>query len=212
MGTNVLVAITNYPSTDSTSTFSITFGSIPEKPIEVAYWESFAGGNFNVPSVTPGTYTVTCKDSSSLSATTTFTVTKPTFGTQTKAPTTNAGFWTLLTTAIVAAFSAGATCFAVYFYVNRRRHDKPSVASEKNSVDKPKTSTQTLPYRYKSPQETLSSQKSEVPHARSTLSPKINQAAPNHSQPATLTKMCKHCKRQVRDDLNICPYCMKKLK
>jgi hypothetical protein len=44
-----------------------------------------------------------------------------------------------------------------------------------------------------------------------TLATKYNQPA-SHSEQSYATKICQHCKQTVREDLNICPNCLKKLK
>jgi len=61
---------------------------------------------------------------------------------------------------------------------------------------------QTSPYSYRS----------SVSPTRSTAPPQFVQTAANRVQPPAHTKICRHCKREVREDLSICPYCFKKLK
>lgn len=73
---------------------------------------------------------------------------------------------------------------------------------------------QTSPYGYRSSTQQTSpyGYRSSVPPTRSRAPPQFNQTATNRLQPPAHTKICKHCKREVRDDLNVCPYCLKKLK
>ena len=55
--------------------------------------------------------------------------------------------------------------------------------------------------------------KSSVPITKPTAhaTSKINQPVANAPQPP-FTRTCPHCKRTVRDDLNVCPYCLKRLR
>jgi len=78
-----------------------------------------------------------------------------------------------------------------------------------------KSSTQqTSPYGYRSSAQQTSpySYRYSVPPTKSTAPPQFNQTATNRPQSPAHTKICKHCKREVRDDLHVCPYCLKKLK
>jgi hypothetical protein len=84
---------------------------------------------------------------------------------------------------------------------------------------------ETSPYRYRSPLEDTSPYKfrssvpdtspyyprASVPSTRSTVPPTVSQTV-TRSQAPPYTKVCKHCKRVVRDDLNVCPYCFKRLR
>jgi hypothetical protein len=47
---------------------------------------------------------------------------------------------------------------------------------------------------------------------RYASTPQYNQTPTSRLQPPAHTKVCKHCKRDVGEDLNVCPYCFKKLK
>jgi hypothetical protein len=72
---------------------------------------------------------------------------------------------------------------------------------------------QTSPYGYRSSIQQTSpyGYRSSVPPTRSTVPPQFNQTATTRSQSPAHTKVCKHCKRDVREDLRVCPYCYKKL-
>ena len=72
---------------------------------------------------------------------------------------------------------------------------------------------QTSPYGYRSYTQQTSpyGYRSSVPPTSSAVSPQLNQTVTNRPQPPAHTKMCKHCKRDVREDLRVCPYCYKKL-
>jgi hypothetical protein len=146
------------------------------------------------------------------------------------------GFWSPLAIGIVA-FVVAVACFATVVFVRRGRQGpvsvednsnyKPSVSVENTQPYKPKSTVQetspygyrsstqqTAPYSYRSSVQRASpySYRSSVPPTRSTAPPQFNQTVTNRPQPPAHTKICKHCKREVRDDLNVCPYCMKKLK
>lgn len=83
---------------------------------------------------------------------------------------------------------------------------------------------ETSPYRARSPVEDKSPYKfrssvpdtskyypRSVPSTRSTVTPTVSQTV-TRGQPPAYTKVCKHCKRVVRDDVNLCPYCLKRLR
>jgi hypothetical protein len=157
-----------------------------------------------VPPVPPGTYTVTASGSSGV-ATATFTVTEgpppassetPTetpSGTPIELSPTNTpvavktGFWSPL---VIAAISAVIVCaiFVPVVYVKRGKQ-KTSQYEETSNYE---------------PRLPVPSKKPYVPS-------KINQPTFN-SQLPPFTKICRHCKRIVRDDQNVCPYCFKRLK
>jgi len=145
-------------------------------------------------------------------------------------------FWSPLAIGIVA-FVVAVACFATVVFVRRGRRGPASI--EDNSSYKPRASVEntqpfkptstvleTSPYGYKSSTQQTSpygyrssvqqtspyGYRPSVPPTRSTAPPQLNQAATNRPQPPAHTKICKHCKREVREDLNVCPYCLKKLK
>jgi len=66
-------------------------------------------------------------------------------------------------------------------------------------------------YRSSTQQNSPYGYRSSVPPTRSTVSPQLNQTTISRPQSTGRTKVCKHCKRDVGEDLKICPYCYKKL-
>ena len=148
------------------------------------------------------------------------------------------GFWSPLAIGIVA-FVVAVACFATVAFVRRGRQGPvrleddssykigPPAGSTQPTSYKPtaqetspygyKPSTQpTSPYsyrsRYSTHETTPYSSRYSPPQTRYTATPQYNQTATSRLQPPAHTKVCKHCKRDVREDLNICPYCFKKLK
>jgi hypothetical protein len=214
VGTQVIVEITNFPSTDYT--FSVTFGTSNVGTIDTGPAYNTASTIFYVPTVSLDKYTVTVTGSEGEVATTTFTVTQAPSTTPTAAPTgstgstgfsptnvpvtvSSSGFWSPLAIAITAVVIAFAI-FMTAVYVIRGKQ-KP------------------LPYREDSAYEPRPSTPSKNPNSPSNINQpyqpyqpsKINQPATNIQKPP-FTRVCKHCKRTVRDDLNICPYCSKRLR
>jgi hypothetical protein len=146
------------------------------------------------------------------------------------------GFWSPLAIGIVA-FVVAVACFTTVVFVRRGRQGpvsvendssyKPRPSAENTQPFKPKSTVQetssygyrsstqqTSPYGYRSSAQQTSpySYRPSVPPTRYTTPPQFNQTATNRPQPPAHTKICKHCKREVREDLNVCPYCLKKLK
>ena len=146
------------------------------------------------------------------------------------------GFWSPLAIVIVALVVAVA-CFTTVVFVRRGRQGpllaeddstyKPSPSAENAQPFKPKSGVQeTSPYGYRSSTQQTSpygyrssvqqtspyGYRSSVSPTRSTAPPQYVQTAANRAQPPAHTKVCKHCKREVREDANVCPYCFKKLR
>jgi hypothetical protein len=268
VGTQVIVQITNYPSSDYS--FTVTFGTANVGTIETGPTFTTASTLFYVPTVALGKYTVTVTGSEGETGTATFTVTQPppivvtpgptgtqtgtSSGTPTSSPTggipTNyypygtgppskaAGFWSPLAIGVVA-FVVAVACFTTVVFVRRGRQGparlengssyKPgSPAGSTQPTSYKPTAQETSPYGYKpaaqptspysyrsrySAQETSPySSRYSTPQTRYTATPQYNQTATTRLQPPAHTKVCKHCKRDVREDLNVCPYCFKKLK
>jgi len=202
-GTMVVVTISGFQPSDSVS---ITFDTTNVGTITTYYSYNVASMEFTVPQVSLGTYTVTATDSLDGGvATTTFTVTQASSPTPTETPTgastgiptwvnpTNSpvivstGFWSPLMIAIILAVIAFVS-FMTVVYVKRGKQKTSQV--QETSLYKPRPS---------------------VPSMKPTAASKINQPATNSLQPP-FTKACRHCKRTVKDDLNVCPYCLKRLK
>jgi hypothetical protein len=195
-GKMVTAYIKGYPEL---STVSITFGTT-----NIGTGTANIAGNayviVEVPQVSPGTYTVTATGSTGV-ATTIFTVTQGPSPTPTATPTgtptqlspTNSpvtvgtGFWSPLTIAITSAVVACAI-FMTALYIKRGKQKTPQYQET---------------WHYE-PQLSSSSKKPNPPS-------KISHPA-NNSQLPPYTKICRHCGRIVRDDLNVCPYCLKRLR
>jgi hypothetical protein len=195
------------------SSVSITFGTTSWGSPMTDY-----GGNIDdlvtVPSVSPGTYTVTATGPGGV-AKTTFTVTgSSSTPTPTSAPielsptntpvTVSAGFWSPLTIAVTSVVVAFAV-FMTLMYVKRGRQKPLSYSEDSRNEPRPSTPAKTsyAPSRTNQP----ATKSSYQPYS----SAKINQPATT-SQQQSYTRVCRHCKRSVRDDQNICPYCSKRLR
>ena len=141
------------------------------------------------------------------------------------------GFWSPLTIGIVAAALVAFSVSAALFYVRRGKRkmlfdeerrfntQEPPATSNRSAVisrynqsyqssyqsQQPARPTQTS--RYRQP-----SSYSHSPQSSSSSVTTPSTQSSSYSQPAPYTKICSHCKRTVRDDQNICPYCDKRLK
>jgi hypothetical protein len=225
-GTAVLTVIAGF---QAPTTLSITFGQTAIKTLTASRYSTLSM-DFQVPSVSPGTYTVTVTSSAGNVARATFIVTQaqsptpspeespietpeetPEWGGPTSQPVIeDTGFWSPLTIGIVIAAAVTAPAgLAAYFFLIRGKqkplstHDdspyKPGYPAQKTSpINKPSQSTQQVtPYSY--------TYRPSATPTKSAVPSRVNQLAGN-------TKVCKHCKQNVREDLNVCPYCYKRLR
>ena len=196
-GTRVMASLTgfrtNYP-------VNIEFGT--ENTVGTAFPESgygVASAIFTVPQVAPGTYTVTATGNIGGVATAIFTVTQGLSTTPNKAnPTGNpatvpTGFLSLLLIVVILAVIAFAILMTIVYI---RRGKQETSADQEALLYEPRTSTP--------------SKKPATP-SKIYQPSKINQSTIKSQQPPS-TMICRHCKRAVRDDLNICPYCSKRLR
>ena len=139
-------------------------------------------------------------------------------------PTKSTGFWSPLAIGIVA-FVVAIACFTTVVFVRRGRQGpgsaedysnyKPQPSVENTQTYASKATVQTTsPYGYRSSTQTTSpyGYRSSVQPTRSTAPPQFGQTVTNRPPPPAHTKVCKYCKRDVRDDFSVCPYCFKKLK
>jgi hypothetical protein len=109
------------------------------------------------------------------------------------------GFWSPLMVITLSAVITSASLIAVVC-VKRGKHESLSVQDDLSY--KPRASVRDTPlYNYRS----------SVPSMKSTTPAKISQRATSSLKPP-FTKVCKHCQQNVRDDLNVCPYCFKRLR
>jgi hypothetical protein len=142
----------------------------------------------------------------------------------------HAGFWSPLTIALVVVACAMAFIIPVTF-IYRRRGNKEISFDEELPINSPK-----LPIQSKKPTEgtpygqperyshQFSMRPTEAirysqpgsyapqPSSRSTVPTKNAKPINTRVQQSYSTKICRHCKRTVREDLNVCPYCNKRLK
>jgi hypothetical protein len=225
-GTRVLAVIAGFKAP---TTLTISFGTTNVRTITASMYSTLSM-EILVPEVSPGTYAVTVTSSTGGVATATFTVTQnasptpepaetpnqipeetPIWGGPTDSPITEgAGFWSPVTVALIAAAIASAG-FITFFYIRRGKQE-------------PLLTQDTTPYKPRSPVQETSSYKhsSQVqqptPHSHRLLGSSTGPTAParpiqtaaNRSQ--TPTKICRHCKQNVREDMNVCPYCFKRLR
>ena len=219
-GTTVIVMISGF---QASYPVSITFDKTNIGTITIPYGFDFQSMEFTVPPVSLGTYTVTATPSlGSGVATTTFTVTQAPSTTPTAAPTgstgfsptnvpvtvSSSGFWSPLAIAITAVVIAFAIFMTAVYVIRGKQKPLPY---REDSAYEPRPSTPSKnpnsPSNINQPYQPYQSSKINQPYQPS----KINQPATNIQQPP-FTRVCKHCKRTVRDDLNICPYCSKRLR
>jgi hypothetical protein len=150
----------------------------------------------------------------------------------TQSPTVKGGFWSPLTIGIVVVALVAFAVPAVFFYT-RRGKQKILLDEERpfNSPEFPAASNRsTVSSRYSqsSYQSSYQSQQSSKPTETTrygqqpSYSYRQQQSNPSvttrstqtssYSRPPPYTKICPHCKRGVRNDQNICPYCDKRLR
>jgi hypothetical protein len=182
---------------------------------------------FIVPSVSPGTYNVTATDAKGDYAITTFTVTTelptptptitPTFPEATAPYPTyrptqspvagSAGFWSPLVIAVIVAATLAVIVPVTFVYRSRGKQE--------TLLDK-----EPLPYRSELPtptnKPTVTSRYNQPSIYGQQLTKPVqtnrsSQPSPYGQQPP-FTKICPRCKRIVKEDYNLCPYCDKKLK
>lgn len=150
----------------------------------------------------------------------------PTTSKPTTSPTAKSeGFWSPLTIGAFVAAGAGLTVFAFFMWRRRNGAEEMSI-EEEPPVYKPQYSpSRTLAVEYRYDQFSYVGQPSKPaatvrpsqppsysrPLPRSSMTTPIRQA-PSYSKPQPFTKACPHCKRMVRDDYNLCPYCQKRLR
>lgn len=169
---------------------------------------------FTVPSVAPGTYDVTATDSSEYSATATFTVTAsgtPQTSTPTYQPTQSpviqsAGFWSPLVIAAIVAVAAFVVIIPTTLVLRSRGKQEKLLEKEP------------LPYQSEphiQPNQPTSRYNQPPTYSQNLSKPIVTN---RYSQPSstvqqsTVGKTCPHCKRVVKADYNICPYCYKRIR
>lgn len=225
-GTTVLAVIAGFKAP---TTLSVTFGAAMIRTITASMYSTLSM-DFPVPEVSLGSYTVTVTSSTGGVATATFTVTQaasptpepeetpnetpeetPILGGPTVSPLTEGtGFWSPLAVALIAAAIASAS-LVTFIYVRRGKQEPP--LTQDNTPYKPRSQAQE-PSSYKPgssvQQPTPYSYRLSGSSTATTAPTGISQVAANRSQVST--KVCKHCKQNVREDMNVCPYCFKRLR
>jgi hypothetical protein len=151
----------------------------------------------------------------------------------TKSPTVEGGFWSPLVIGIVVVALVAFAVPAAFFYARRGKgkmllnRDQPintqdlpaasnspvassrySQSSYQSSYQSKMTAKPTEPSRYGQPPSYGYRQQQSNPSVAKSSSTQSS----SYSRPAPYTKICPHCKRSVRNDQNICPYCDKRLK
>jgi len=194
-----------------------------------------AQGYPNVPTFAPSTPTPTPSPAPTQSAAAASPSPSPTlfpwnFSTNspTKNPTVEGGFWSPLAIGIVVVALVAFAVPAAFFYL-RRGKGKMLLDEERNfnTREVPGVSNSSVvssrynQSSYQSQQPAKSSgttrygQPSSYSYRPQTSSPTVTSRSTqssSYSRPAPYTKICPHCKRAVRNDQNICPYCDKRLK
>jgi hypothetical protein len=140
------------------------------------------------------------------------------------------GFWSPLTLALVLV--AGAIAFIIpVTFIYRRRGNKEISFEEEQAIKSPKLPTppnklttgtaygQSDRYSHQFSMRPTESIRYNQPGSyapqslsRSPVPTKYTKPANTRVQQTYSTKICRHCKQKVREDLNVCPYCMKRLK
>jgi hypothetical protein len=205
-GTTVIISLTGYPAPNPVS---ITLGTAN---FGTAYPQNVYGVNtvtLNVPQVSPGTYPVTATGTQGQFAITTFTVTQSV--THSTPLTTYAGLsptnnpvtvHTASSSPLTIVIISAVIAFAVLMTAIIAKRSKQKASLEQEPLYEPRPST--LSNKPTGPSKVYQSSKVYQPST-------IYKPAAN-SQQAPFTKICRHCKRSVRDDLNVCPYCSKRLR
>ena len=188
-GTMVSVTGSGFTSGGSVS---INFGTT-----NVASTSADASGGisalFTIPSVSPGTYSVTATGAGGRYAAATFTVTQaistgPSGLYPTQGPIgARTEFWSPLVIVVIVAAIALTTISMAFVY--RRRGKQETSLEEERPIYKPLS----------------------APSKKPTVTSRITQSASYSQQPPN-TKICPHCKQIVKDDYNVCPYCRKRLR
>jgi hypothetical protein len=145
----------------------------------------------------------------------------------TKSPTVESGFWSPLTIGIVIVALVAFAVPATFLFI-RRGKGKMLLDEERpiNTIELPAMSNRSaVASRYQSSYQTQQSarptettrygQSASYSYRQQPSSPSVttrsNQPS-SYSRPPPYTKICPHCKRTVRNDQNVCPYCDKRLR
>ncbi len=154
-----------------------------------------------------------------------------TLATSTVTSTLSSGTTGLSPNYIIALVATAAIVFIpITFMYSRRGKKERTLLEEEHPIYNPKLPTSSkkptaaAPYRQPEkysrqystrPTETIrynppKSSSQQLPKTPTVIT-KYNQPA-SYSQQSYATKICRHCKQTVREDLNVCPHCLKRLK
>lgn len=177
---------------NSGGSVSINFGTT-----NVASTSADASGGisslFTIPSVSPGTYSVTATGAGGRYAAATFIVTQAiSTGPSGLYPTqgsvgARAEFWSPLVIVVIVVVIA---FIFLMIFAYRRRGKQETLPDEERP-----------PYK----------RELSAPSKKPTVTSRTTQPASYSQQPPN-TKICPHCKQIVKDDYNVCPYCRKRLR
>jgi hypothetical protein len=171
----------------------------------------FINVGFTVPSVPPGIYDVTASDSRSNFATTKFTVTAslttPSLTYQpTQSPVIQSdGFWSPLVIAAIVAVAA--LVFIPMTLVLRSR------GKQEKLLEKEPLTYQSRPYIQSN--QPASRYNQPPAYGQNLTKPIVTNRygqSSNTVQQSAVGKTCPHCKRVVKADYNVCPYCYKRIR
>ena len=143
----------------------------------------------------------------------------------------SSGFWSPLTIGVIVAALVAFAIPAVFFFM-RRGKPRTLLEEDHSFNDKPQPTPSNRPaaprygqyayqpsYQSSQPtrptQTTRYGQPTSYGYNRPSSTPSVTtRSAPSssYSKPAPYTRVCSHCKRTVRNDQNICPYCDKRIK
>ena len=220
------------------SSIEITLGDTVIGYARADYYSGNAMAGVRIPNVAPGDYTVTatCKG---VTATTTLTVIQGASPTPTVAPTEStgtsnpliptptsnlvtggSGFWSPLTGALIAVVIVLGIILVFMFmrrgkskmpeYEERSRYERSPRYDGRPPSDERSVYGEKPRYDERARYQPQMSSSSRTPYTPYTP-PRTNQPA-STSQLPPHTTICKHCHRPVRDDLNVCPYCFKRIR
>ncbi len=150
----------------------------------------------------------------------------------TKRPTVEGEFWSPLTIGIVVVALVAFAVPATFFYLRRGKgkmlleeeqpinpQNLPTASNRPPASSRYSQSSYQSSYQSKMPAKPTETSRYGQPSSSSyrsqpsspTVTSRSTQPS-SYSRPAPYTKICPHCKRSVRNDQNICPYCDKRLR
>jgi hypothetical protein len=179
---------------------------------------------FNIPTMSPGIYTVSISGTGGKYASATFTVTQigstPGIGSSSTANPTakKASFWSAQVIAVIIAIAAIAIVTPIML-IYRRRGKQEMLVEEEYQPYKPqpsptpikKTNPASKYDQFPTTRYSQAASYSPTLTKKPALTPARNQLGGSVRQQFN-TKICPHCRQTIRDDYNVCPVCRKKLR